>query len=139
MTFPGPRLGVGAIVVDNGRLLMVRRGKEPGRGLWTLPGGHLEQGELLAEAVRREVLEETGVEVEVGDLAGIFEVLGDPHFVILDFLVTVTGDRDLEPSGDVEEARWVPLDDVPALECTPRFVETLTAWGVLASTREERH
>jgi ADP-ribose pyrophosphatase YjhB (NUDIX family) len=127
----GPRLGVGAIVVRDGALLMVRRDKEPARGLWSVPGGHVEPGEYLQDAVRREVREETGLEVAVDHLVGIFEVLGDPHYVILDFFARPTDEGSLSPSGDAAEARWVPFDEVTELECTPRLVETLRGWGVL--------
>lgn len=110
---------------------MVRRGNEPGRGLWSLPGGRVEAGEYLADALRREVSEETGLDVTVGDLVGIFEVLGDPHYVILDFFARVDGEMEPTASGDVDDARWVELDEVASLDCTPRFVQTLRAWGVL--------
>jgi 8-oxo-dGTP diphosphatase len=126
-----PLVAVGAIAVRAGALLMVRRAQEPARGLWTIPGGRVEAGEYLAQAVRREVREETGLEVEVGGLVGIFEVLGDPHFVILDFLAEVVGEGRPAGASDVSEARWVPLEEVAELECTPRFVETLRGWGVL--------
>ncbi|MDQ3876841.1 MAG: NUDIX domain-containing protein [Actinomycetota bacterium] len=128
-----PQVAVGAIVIDSDELLMIRRAADPGRGLWTIPGGRVENGELLAEALKREVLEETGLEVDPGDLVGILEVPGDPHYVILDFYARLTGGR--EPHAqqeEVAEARWVPLDDVPDLECTPRFLETMRGWGVLA-------
>ncbi len=110
---------------------MVKRGQDPGKGLWSLPGGRLEAGEYLADGLRREVLEETGLEVEIGELVGIFEVVGDPHYVILDFFAQAEGNAEPRASGDVDEARWVPLGSVAELECTPRFVETLRAWGVL--------
>ena len=128
----GPQIAVGAVVVRNDDLLMVRRGNDPGRGLWSLPGGRVELGEYLADALRREVAEETGLDITVGDLVGIFEVVGDPHYVVLDFFARAEGELAPEASGDVDEARWVPLDEVPALECTPRFVETLKGWGVLS-------
>jgi 8-oxo-dGTP diphosphatase len=128
----GPQLAVGAIVVRDEKLLMVRRANEPGRGLWSLPGGRVERGEYLADALSREVAEETGLEVSIGSLVGIFEVMGDPHYVVLDFFASVTGEGEPRASGDVAEARWVPLDEVVDLECTPRFVETLRSWGVLA-------
>jgi 8-oxo-dGTP diphosphatase len=134
-----PRVAVGAIVVRDGALLMVRRAREPARGLWTVPGGHLEAGEHLAEAVQREVAEETGLEVEVRDLMGIFEVVGDPHFVILDFVAVVVGDPTPVSGDDVSEVRWVALEEVPELDCTPRFVETMRGWGVLPSAEEQRH
>lgn len=129
-------VAVGAIAVRDGCLLMVRRARAPGGGLWSLPGGRVERGELLEEAVTREVREETGVEVTVRTLAGIFEVVGDPHYVVLDFLAEPAGDAPPRAAQDAAEARWVPLDDVAALDCTPRFVETLRGWGVLPSADE---
>jgi len=131
-----PLVAVGAIAVDERGLLMVRRGREPARGLWSLPGGRVEGGEYLSEALRREVLEETALEAEVTGLAGILEVLGEPHYVILDFFVEVAPGADPVAGGDALEARWVPLDEVLRLECTPRFVETLRGWGVLPSAEE---
>lgn len=131
---PGPQIVVGAVVIHDGSLLMVRRANEPSKGLWTLPGGRVEPGEYLAEAAAREVLEETGVTVDVGELLGVLEVVGEEwHYVIHDYLATVDGDPSPTPADDAQEARWVPLEEVPSLECTPRFVETLTGWGVLAS------
>ncbi len=132
MRTPGPVVAVGALVIDDGRLLMVKRDREPGRGLWTVPGGHVELGEYLEQALRREVMEETGLEVEVGGLAGIFEVVGDPHFVIHDYAAHLaTKGQEPVAGEEVSEVRWVPLDEITNLECTPRLVETLTAWEIL--------
>jgi ADP-ribose pyrophosphatase YjhB (NUDIX family) len=83
--------------------------------------------------VRREVKEETGLDVEVHHLVGILEVPGDPHYVIHDYLAESVGDDTPTPAGDAAEARWVSFEEVETLDCTPRFVETLTAWGVLTS------
>ncbi len=127
----GPVLSVGAVVVNQERLLMVRRGRDPHAGLWSIPGGRVENGEYLADAVAREVKEETGIDVEVGGLLGILEVPGDPHYVILDHLAICADDAQPQPADDAAEARWVELDRVHELECTPRFVESLSAWGVL--------
>jgi 8-oxo-dGTP diphosphatase len=132
----GPQIAVGAVVVKDGALLMVRRGRPPAEGLWTLPGGRLEKDELLTDAVAREVAEETGLVVEVGDLLGLFEVPGDPHYVILDFIAVPSGDDEPVAATDAAEARWVPLTEVAELECTPRFVETMRAWGVLPEGRQ---
>jgi ADP-ribose pyrophosphatase YjhB (NUDIX family) len=127
-----PTVAVGAVVVNDGALLMVQRGKDPGKGLWSIPGGRVETGELLADALKREVLEETGISIEVGQLAGILEVPGaELHYVILDYFTTPVGDTEPTAAGDAADARWVPLDDVVALDCTPRFIETMKAWGVL--------
>jgi len=109
---------------------MVRRNQEPAKGLWSVPGGRVESGEYLDVAVKREVSEETGLDVEVGDLLGILEVVGDPHYVILDFMASIASLRQPSAGDDVSEARWVPLDEVATLECTPRFCETMRGWGV---------
>lgn len=119
-------------MIHDGALLMVQRAHEPGKGLWSLPGGRVKHGEFLADALRREVREETGLDVEVGELAGILEVPGDEfHYVILDFHSTVNGDVTARPGTDASDVRWVPLKEVAHLECTPRFVETMRAWKVL--------
>lgn len=128
-----PALGVGAVVVRDGALLMVQRAKEPYAGRWSVPGGMLEPGEYLVDAVRREVLEETGIEVVVGELLGILEVAADPHVVILDYVATTDSAEQPRPGDDASDARWVPLDQIDSLECTPRFVETLRGWGVLSA------
>lgn len=125
-----PQIAVGAVVLDSGRLLMVKRGREPAKGLWSVPGGRVEKGEYLKGAVEREVLEETGLNVVVDRLLGIHEVVGDPHYVILDFMAGLDGTGEPAAGDDVAEARWVPLDEVASLECTPRFCETMRGWGV---------
>ncbi|MGH2787013.1 MAG: NUDIX hydrolase [Actinomycetota bacterium] len=128
---PGPQIAVGAIVVADGAMLMVQRGQEPAKGLWSVPGGRVEAGEYLTDALVREVHEETGIAIEVGELAGILEVLGEQHYVILDYLASVQDRREPAPGQDAADARWVPLDEIPSLDCTPRFIETMRAWGVL--------
>jgi ADP-ribose pyrophosphatase YjhB (NUDIX family) len=127
----GPQVAVGAIVVANGAMLMVQRGQGLATGLWSVPGGRVEAGEYLIDALKREVREETGIDIEVGELAGIFEVIGDRHYVILDYLATTSVAADPVPGTDAADARWVPLEEIPSLDCTPRFVETMRAWGVL--------
>ena len=126
-----PTLAVGAIVIHDDSLLMVLRGREPNKGLWTVPGGRVEAGEYLADALKREVREETGIDIQVGDLLGVLERRGDDHhFVILDFLAQPRADTTLTASDDAADARWVPLTEVAKLDCTPRFVETLRGWGI---------
>lgn len=107
-----PLAGVGAVVVDKGRVLLVRRGREPLKGRWTLPGGVLELGESLAAAVAREVLEETGLLVEPVELIELVDRIhrdGDRiryHYVIADYLCRVTGGA-LEAGSDADAVRWV--------------------------------
>lgn len=128
-----PQIAIGAIVIHDDALLMVQRANEPGQGLWSLPGGRVEPGEYLADALRREVQEETGLVVQIGELAGILEVPGDDlHYVILDFHAVVDGPSEPVAGTDAADVRWVPLDQVAHMDCTPRFVETMTAWKVLA-------
>lgn len=112
---------------------MIKRGKQPNLGLWSIPGGRLEHGEFIEDAIKREVKEETGIEIEVDKLIGILEVPGDgDHYVILDYLATAATDGSDPIAGDdADDVRWVPLDDVSSLDCTPRFVETMRSWGVL--------
>jgi ADP-ribose pyrophosphatase YjhB (NUDIX family) len=124
-------VGVGAIVTHEGHLLMVRRAKDPGRGLWSVPGGHVESGEFLADALTREVKEETDLDVQVGELIGILELPGADHLIILDYHATVIGDRDPKRGDDVDDVRWVAFEDVTNLECTALFHETMRGWGVL--------
>lgn len=129
-----PELCVGAVAVDQDRLLLVRRGHGPGAGWWSVPGGRVEHGETLAEATVRELREETGLEGVCGELLGWVERIEDPyHFVILDFVVTV-----LDPSGpiagdDAAEVAWVPLTDVADLRLVEGLAEFLHDHGVLAT------
>ena len=121
-----PIVGVGAIVFDDaGRVLLVERGRPPGAGLWSVPGGRLEPRETLAQAVAREVREETGLIVEVGGLACVVERMGDDyHFVLLDYFARITGGT-LAAASDARDARFVALDDVAALPTTDGLVDVL--------------
>jgi 8-oxo-dGTP diphosphatase len=127
---------VGAVVVDDDRLLLIRRGHGPAAGEWSLPGGRVEGGELLAEAVVRELREETGLEVVCGDLLGWVERMGDDHhFVILDFVATLLGPDNAEPvaGDDAAEAAWVPLHEVADHRLVEGLAEFLHEHGVIAT------
>jgi 8-oxo-dGTP diphosphatase len=124
---------VGAVVTDGkGRLLMIKRGREPGAGLWSIPGGRIEAGETDAEALVREMLEETNLTVEVGQLLGRVQrpFLDGAVIDIKDYAVTVTGGT-LRPGDDAADARWVAAADLNSLEITEGLIEALTSWGVL--------
>lgn len=116
---------------------MVQRAHDPGAGLWSIPGGRVEPGEYLVQAVQREVLEETGLVIEVGDLLGIHEVIGAVHYIVLDYTAEIVEGSTPQAAGDAADVRWVPLDAIGSLDCTPRFGETLAGWGVLNSADEE--
>jgi 8-oxo-dGTP diphosphatase len=123
---------VGGIAVLGGRLLLIRRGHGPAAGAWSVPGGRVEHGELLAEAVVREVREETGLECVCGALVGWVERFDEgEHFVILDFEVTVLDDRSPTAATDAAEAAWVDLHDVTELRLVDGLAEFLHEHGYL--------
>jgi len=124
---------VGAVAMDvHGRLLMIKRGHEPGAGLWSIPGGRIEPGETDAQALVREMLEETGLTVEVGRLLGRVRrpFLDGAVIDIGDYAVTVTGGT-LRPGDDAADARWVAAAELNSMEITEGLIEALTDWGVL--------
>jgi 8-oxo-dGTP diphosphatase len=121
---PRPIVGVGALIFDGDRILMAQRGKEPLKGWWSLPGGALELGERLSDAVRREVLEETGLEIEPVEIFEVFErIMPDPagapeyHYVLIDYLCRVTGGT-LCAGDDVCLAQWFSRTDLAQLTIT---------------------
>ena len=108
----------------------MQRGRDPGRGLWAVPGGKIELGERLREAAAREVIEETGLEVEVGELVWAGEHISEHgHIVLIDFLGYVLGGS-LVAGDDAEQAEWVPLDeagDYPLTDTMYDLIEVLLA------------
>jgi 8-oxo-dGTP diphosphatase len=121
-----PLVGVGAVIVENhrddNRVLLIRRGQPPLLGEWSLPGGVLECGETLREAVVREAREETGLLVETGEMLGVYErVIRDYekrvryHYVLIDFLCRAVG-GDLKAGSDAADVRWFTRDELPALK-----------------------
>lgn len=118
-----PAVGVGVAVIDEGRILLVQRGKDPGRGLWAVPGGKVELGEALRDAARREVAEETGLTVDVGEVIWVGEVIETGyHMVLIDFAGSVIG-GELSPADDAADARWVPLEEAPGYPLTPTMYD----------------
>jgi len=135
---PRPELCVGGVVIHDGRLLLIQRATDPGAGQWSLPGGRVESGETMEAAVAREVHEETGLRVRVGELVGWVERI-DPayHFVIFDFAaepleaaVPERGPVELQPGDDAADGRWVDLADVGELNVVSGLAEFLDQHGV---------
>jgi len=127
-----PLVGVGAIIIENNRVLLVKRGHPPLAGEWSIPGGVLEVGETLRQAAKREAWEETGLTVEPEDLLGVFDrVIRDDqgktlyHYVMIDFLCRrVVGE--LQPAGDALEARWFIREEagkLPLAEDTAKVIQ----------------
>jgi len=117
-----PIVGVGAVIVDRGRSVLVRRATEPLRGEWSIPGGVLEIGETLRAGAEREALEETGLVVKAGEVLGVFDRVVPRehgrtrfHYVLIDFLCErISGE--LRAGGDAADARWVTLDDLQTID-----------------------
>ncbi len=127
-----PEVAVGAIAVRDGALLMIRRGHGPAGGTWSLPGGRIEFGELAAEALVRELGEETGLDGVCGPLVGWTEIFDEEHhYVVLDFEVTIIDDREPVAGDDAAEVAWVPLDDVGELRLSDGLAEFLSDHGVI--------
>ena len=120
-----PIVGVGGVVVHRKRVLLIRRGSEPLKGEWSIPGGLVELGEELADGVRRELKEETGLDVEPLQVLTVFDRItrdGDRvryHYVIVDYVCRRRGGR-LQPDSDVVDARWVRREDLPQYHLTEK-------------------
>jgi 8-oxo-dGTP diphosphatase len=141
-----PVVGVGGVVIENGRALLIRRGGEPLKGQWSIPGGTLETGETLEEGTRREMEEETGLRVRVLELIEVFErIFRDQgsggsdsrpryHFIILDYLCErVSGEA--RAGGDVTDVAWVAETDLEPYSLTPTATRILKKAFALAGGR----
>jgi ADP-ribose pyrophosphatase YjhB (NUDIX family) len=128
---------VGAVVVDgDGRYLLVRRGREPSRGLWSIPGGKVEPGEDDRAAVSREVREETALDVVVGEFVGYVEraAPGGGTFAIRDYAcrpAPYADPRAVRAGDDADEVGWFTADELRVLDAVPGLVAALEEWGVL--------
>ncbi len=132
MTKRRPETSVGAVVVRDGRILLIRRGRGPAQGQWSVPGGRVEFGETLQEAVIREVAEETGLDVICGEFIGLVERMSDDyHYVILDFWADAVSDGPLTAGDDAAEATWVDLSDLGEINMVDGMIEFLADHGVI--------
>jgi len=139
-----PRVGVGAVVFHQGRVLLVRRGGQPSTGKWTLPGGLVELGETAAEAVCRELREECAIDIDLVDVAGVFDrVVRDAdgrvryHYVLIDYLAT-SGSDAICAGDDAAEAQWVHLDRITELDVTDGLMPMVKRALALAERHAER-
>ena len=126
-----PIVGVGAVIIDGDRVLLVKRAHEPLKGEWSLPGGAVEVGESLEAALVREVREETCLDVTVGPVVEVLDRIGrdasdrvEYHFVIVDYLCRVAGGT-ATCGSDAEEVQWAALDDLARLRLTPSVVAVI--------------
>jgi 8-oxo-dGTP diphosphatase len=134
-----PAVGVGVVVIDQGRLLLIKRWGPFRTGYWAVPGGKPEWGETLADCAVREVAEETGLDVELGDVIWVGDAMSDEdppehHFVLIDFSARVIGGA-LEAGDDAKEAVFVDLSDVRSLLLTPSMYELLDDLGLEGAHR----
>ena len=133
-----PQIAVGAIVIKDNEVLLVKRKQTPGMGLWAIPGGSVELGETLQEAAEREVGEETGITVRAGNPVYTFDLIERDdagriryHYIIVDLMADYVGGNPI-PSDDASEARWVTseeLDDLPASQATKEVLRKIAIFG----------
>jgi 8-oxo-dGTP diphosphatase len=129
---PAVQVAVGAVTINDRSLLLVLRARPPQAGRWSLPGGRVEPGERLEDAVVREVKEETGIDTRCGQLVGWAERISrDFHFVILDFAVDAIGGLATTAGDDAAKAAWVPVDEVLDLELSDGLGDFLQRHGVV--------
>ncbi len=142
-----PLVGVGAIIVEDGRVLLIKRGKPPMLGEWSIPGGMLEIGETLRQGAEREALEETGLVVNATDLLGVFDRIvpeseknGEAprtlyHYVLIDFLCQKISGNALA-AGDAADARWFSAEELSALRL-PSDTQKVLEIGIAKAKLQE--
>ncbi len=128
--FYDPKVAVICVVPRHDKVLMIRRGTDQGYGLWGLPGGYVDRGEIVEQAAIREVWEETGLKVELGKLIGLFSESGNPVIVAV-FAASEIGGK-LEPGPEALDVGFFPVHDLPSL-AFPRDQEVLTKWESMES------
>lgn len=140
--FTAPRVGVGAVVIRDGRVLLVKRGSQPGKGLWAVPGGSVELGETLQAAAEREILEETGLVIRAGEPVFAFDLIEQDaagslrfHYVIVDLKAEYISGEPVA-ADDAADARWLAPQDLDGLEIAPVTWELLKKIGFLKKLRK---
>jgi 8-oxo-dGTP diphosphatase len=137
-----PMVGVGVVVINEGRLLMVRRSREPGKGQWSVPGGRLELGETLRDGARRELAEECSIDAEIERFLDATDaIIRDAdgrvryHYVLVDVVGRYRGGEPKAES-DAAECRWVGLKEVPALDMPESLRAVLERNGIINKRRQ---
>ena len=130
--YEDPKVAVAVLVGRDGRLLLNRRAIEPGLGSWSFPSGYVNRGERLEEAAAREVLEETGLEVEIGELLGVYSERGNPVVLVVYTAARFVGEPAAGP--EVTEVGWFAPDDLPPL-AFPHDHAIITRWSATAALR----
>jgi len=136
-SFPAARVGVGAVIIRDGQVLLVKRGREPAKGLWAVPGGAVEPGETLQEAAEREIFEESGVVIRAGEPIFAFDLIEKDetgalkfHYVIVDLRAEYISGEPVA-ADDAADARWLKPRDLDSLDVVPVTLELLRKIGFL--------
>ena len=136
-SFSAARVGVGAVIIRDGQVLLVKRGREPAKGLWAVPGGAVEPGETLQAAAEREIFEESGVVIRAGEPIFVFDLIEKDetgalkfHYVIVDLRAEYVSGEPVA-ADDAADARWLKPRDLDSLDVVPVTLELLRKIGFL--------
>ena len=138
-----PRVGVGAVILHDDKVLLVRRGKSPSFGKWSLPGGLVELGETTREAIAREIVEECGIKIRVVDVAGVIDrIVRDDagrvryHYVLVDYLAYPES-MDVVAGSDAADAQWFEIDRLDELDTTQGLLDMIRRAEALRGGQSE--
>lgn len=129
MLMDRPLVAVGGLISEDGKFLLVKRSKPPNAGTWAIPGGKVEYGETVQEALKREIMEETGLQVEPEKVVALVQIIKEGfHYVIFDFSCKVIGGK-LEASSDAKDSKFFSLEEIRSLETTPSTIEMIERYA----------